>query len=286
MKLIVTPSHPQLALVLVDLDRRELTRIAATPGQAVPRWRDHTAPAHRPFGITWDDDTLYVTNRHHLLAFDRSLRYVGVASPDLCDNPHQIVWDAGHLYVASPSRGVLRLDGPPFGRAQVVVPLSAAHHCNSLLFHGDRAYVLSHNLGRRPSEVLIYDRRSWTLVDRIETRALSAHNLCVEAGGITTLDTDGRSGLVRNDGTTIALAAERSRFLRGLAVSERFYVAGVSPRTERVYRGLGTSVLMTICRQTNRVVDELSLPDIGAINDLRLIDCADAAHNVAPFWAS
>ena len=285
MKLIATPSNPRLALVLVDLEARTVTPIESTPDQAVRPWRDHAVPAHRPFGITWDDETLYVTNRHHLLTFDRSLRYRGVVCRELCDNPHQIACHGGHLYVASPSHGVMMLEGPRFAHATVVVPLGQEHHCNSLQFQDDRAYVLLHNLARRPSEILVFDRE-WRQVGRVDTGAMCAHNLCREADGLTTLDTDGTRGLLRDDGMSIVLAPERSRFLRGLAVNDEYYIAGVSPRTERIYRGHGTSVLKTICRRTKQIVDEMSLPEIGAINDLRLIDTVDAAHNVAPFWTA
>jgi hypothetical protein len=295
MKLILTPSHPRLALVLVDLETARITRIECTPDQSAVRSSRRGSP-HRPFGITWDRETLYITNRRHLLAFDRALTYRGIVHDRLGDNPHQAVWRAGTLYVVSPSLdGILMIDGPPFGEPRLFEPHTASwpvasaqrvdrHHYNSLVLSRATAYVLSHNMRREPSEVLTFALPSWTPAQRVGPLGWSAHNLCVGADGVTTLDTDGTGCLLRSDGVSIPLTDRRHQFLRGLAVSDEFYFVGVSPRTERVYRGAGTSVIKVVSRKTQRVVGEIPLTDIGAINDMRLLDAFDHGHCVPAFW--
>lgn len=76
--------------------------------------------------------------------------------------------------------------------------------------------------------------------------------MCAGPDGVTTLDADGTGGLLRNDDVSIPLTDRRDQFLRGLAVSDDFYFVGISPRTERVYRGAGTSVIKVVSRDTRR----------------------------------
>ena len=297
MKLILTPSNPQYTLALVDIETGRVTPIPTSPAEtpAIPA-QHHIFTRHRPFGITWSKDALYVANRTSILAFDRKLRYLGILGQSACQNPHQIVFRDGKLLVASPwADGISVLEdsgGPrlfrPHSATWETAPFQAGaehdhHHYNSLLICGDKSYVLSHNKGLRPSQVLVFSYPDWKFLESLGPLGSCAHNLCKEPEGIVTLDTDGGGALIRSDGAEIQLAEERRWFLRGLAVTSGYYFVGVSCRTERIFRGRSACRILVVCRKKRRVVDSLQFEELGAINDLRVLDVFDEAHGAMPF---
>tara|TARA_Y100001938_G_scaffold19058_1_gene23736 strand:- start:3443 stop:4351 length:909 start_codon:yes stop_codon:yes gene_type:complete len=99
MKLIMTPSVESLTLALYDTDTNETMLVPSTPDQFNTD-ADDSRPMHRPYGISWSEDNIFVANRKNLLIYDNQLEAVEVVRNILDENSHSLFYRDGKLACA------------------------------------------------------------------------------------------------------------------------------------------------------------------------------------------
>jgi hypothetical protein len=291
MRILATVSNMRSLAVVVDLRTREVGHIPVLPGFFDPTITERATC--RPFGITWSPDELFIVNNRQLLAFGHDLTFSRTVPVRLQVNTHQLAYDAGRAWTVSPWTnsliGVGADDTVEFDlAAQTVRPYverdaSSADdrwHYNSLLWHGDRLFVAAHGFGPA-SFINVYDRATFRLVDVHPNAGHSIHGLARRDGELFWISTKTKE--IRSDrGRRLRLP--RAGFARGFAMTDDHFIVGVSVPSPRDKRHRGDSWIQVIDHRDGRLVEEVSLPGTGNLNDLRLLDAPDHAHPVPPFW--
>jgi hypothetical protein len=146
-------------------------------------------PTFRPFGITSDEDNIYIANHTKTGIYDiNDYSFKGLLPIMSFFNTHQILKKDNIMYVANTyqnSIGIHNLDdGSSFFKI-----LPAKSHCNSLFYSDDLYYVL-HNRKLKPSEFYKGDTK-------IAECGKCCHNIIVDKD-FYTIDTS-KHELVIND---------------------------------------------------------------------------------------
>lgn len=288
MKLLITPSNPELVLVAFNSYTGKSFHIPAEPCH-LDEAADPTRPPMRPFGITWCDEYVYVANRTNLIIFDKEMNTHRVVRGILDQNTHQITYHKGELIVTmtrcdsiafiDPVTGSRRFFHPYDGWSDDIHPLDhqeEKHHINSVVAKGDLVYMLLGNRGRKCSSVAVLDLNTGLTEWVVDLNASKSHGLYVGPEGIGTLDTGGNHDLVIKD-HRIGLYASDVSFCRGLAGNARELACGHFNKTARRFRGEGGSAIKIV--RDGKVDEAHHIQDIGAINDMRLIDGDDFCHH-------
>ena len=298
MKILITPSNPSLSFVLVDTNTRKVQTFESTPDEA--DLGTSYEVKHRPFGITWDYDHVYVANRRFICRYDHNLKFQDKLGPFLEQNPHQIACYSGRIWMAATSFDCLLEIVPTPGNTNHAWYSAATgdlcdapaekkdtRHVNSLVNVGGVFFVLSHNRGLKNSELLRFRPGRPETHAAMELDATKAHNLYVSRKWLT-LDTGGTKGLLDFDfvsQTKRRLQFHPTWFVRGMVGNHRYVcVAGFPPQARRYNRQFCDSTLKIVDLRSFDVVDEMVLKDIGAVNDMRLAGEKDRCHhNEIPF---
>ena len=294
MKVILTPSNPKYTLIVYDLKTKKIRKIKSTPDQsAFDLYHfEQITLRHRPFGISWNDNNLFVVNRKHLLKFDHELNYLGLEEKLKYPNPHQILCHKESIFVTHARvNKVMELRKndcryfdvitenwaksiPEFGTLNMDV-----HHVNSILATDDRLIILKHNKGFSKSEFLFLDHE-FEVKKKLQM-GMKCHSIASRKGMVSSISTLGGK-LVRMDGFEFPILKKDSgMFYRGLGMTDNHYLIGCFKIANRRYRGEGGSNIRMFDLQGN-FIEEYFIEDIGAINDLRIIDEFDYAHQVNP----
>ncbi len=289
MKVIVTVSDMQRVAVVLDLQTGRETPIFARSEFKDPLIKGR--PSCRPFGITWSRDLLYIANNRQLLVFDKQFQYQRTHPLPLQPNIHQIAYRDGWIWAVSPWTNSLIGVAEDSARAIEFDLLEYAtrpylervgdeaddrHHFNSLLWHKDRLFVSAHAFGVG-SFILEFDPARLLLVGAFADVGSEIHGLAhdgnellwVSTGTAEVRSESGRCWKLREDG-----------YARGFAVTDRFLVVGVSSRAHRNRRSCGDGWIELISRHDGQLIDKWRLVGSGSLNDLRILDEYDYAHQV------
>jgi len=243
----------------------------------------------RPFGVSWNEQNLFVANRTNLIKFDKNLNQLN--HYDIYHgNPHQILEIDGKIYAADTcincinvfdidSEKVERLFDPV--KQEEVKINEPVHyrdmdknHINSLHYDGEFLYVLLHNWGKRFSEYLKLDFKL-NLVKRRKLTAKIAHCVYLDRGVVSTLDTGVSHCIVGEDNSCIRIKSFAEDFIRGYAANKDFHIVGATNRRNMTAR------LIFIDKITLKQ-KEINL-DCQDFAELRLIGEFDYSHNKESF---
>ena len=197
---------------------------------------------------------------------------------------HQIdAWE-GHIYVTDTANNCVlvyrvKTDGLSFERAHYPCgPLSDGKksnnyaHINSIFQSNERIYLMYHNQTKytgRTSQIAVLNK-GWDVLEVLDTPADSAHNVFCDEGGLVYCDS--RNGrLMRNDEVLLG----QNVYLRGLAVSESWWLLGGSEFANRSERGTTTGSVYQWSLAKREAVAQLSIPDAGSVYEIRLVDKKD-----------
>jgi hypothetical protein len=294
MRILVTVSDMKRLALVIDLESGEIDSIPVDPAFIDP---DIVGRAHcRPFGITWSQHELFIANNRQLLVFDKQLGFLRIAPCRLQVNTHQLAYNGNRVWVASPwTNSLIGVPEDPLDEplefdlikhgmrsynAQDGVEEDDKHHFNSLLWAGGRLLVAAHG-GGGPSAIYEYDVAEFRLMGVRERVGTNIHGIAKHEERLFWLSS--WTGEVRSD-TGFRLALTRGGWSRGLALTQEYFIVGISEFAARGSRHLGDSWIQVIDRERGTVVNEFQLEDTGGINDLRLLDAYDYAHWVDPFW--
>tara|TARA_Y100001938_G_C8098770_1_gene440069 strand:+ start:1600 stop:2487 length:888 start_codon:yes stop_codon:yes gene_type:complete len=245
---------------------------------------------HRPFGLTWNNENLFVANRTNLIKFDKNLNQV--KHYDIFyGNPHQILEINGKIYSADTTVNAInvfdiktekveKLFDPE--KQKRVEPKEPVHfremdvnHINSLHYDGNFLYILLHNWMKKASEYLKCDL-NLKIIKRQKFNAFLAHCVFIDKGHVSTLDTGKTYSIVREDYSRLLVTNGYHDFIRGYASTENFHVVGVSNRSTRNCR-------LIIINKKDYYKKEIKLEDCWDLADLRIIDQRDYSHNKEKF---
>ena len=260
------------------------------------------------YGITWDDlDNLYlaVSNSLKLLHLnDASKQVTGViekstsegkkTSSPFMSSPHQIFWKHGLLYVADTGRNRLTMvsetDLENEGEVKVteadwdkVNNVQTGVHVNSVYITANSKYLymLAHGADN-PSFYQKYDYERLKLLEEKELKANWAHNIALIDGKLLICNSKGSSLIDGISNKVLWKPKDDDSLTRGLCVTDDRIYVGRSPRASRAdrtkFRG-SSGGFWTLDRKTYKELDYTPIPNLTHINEMRVLDLLDYAHN-------
>lgn len=247
------------------------------------------------YGITWDQSGITVAARwypwymptSHIerpvrIRFNRDLTLRDVASlPAAAGGVHQISRIGDQTFYACSREDAYLVESE--GEYAVWRPSPDpshhgrdTHHFNSIWSDEDHLFLVGHNRG--PSDVWVFERHSRRFVKKLRMGEW-AHNVWRLDGQLSVCN----SRLGRIETQSGEVLAETGGFPRGVAVTDDRIYVGVSGRAHRMMRWVGRSDLLVFDRSWN-LLDSIDLGHNGGVNEIRVLNKPDLAHNVEPFW--
>ena len=239
------------------------------------------------FGITQKNDTVVISHSGGFLQYFRKNFQTARTSRHL-HQPHQIEWAEDKILVTNTGRNCLSVYDENGGLERDVYLNEIrwddknlnrkGNHFNSVHKHGEKVFVVAHNY-ERPSEI-------WELnwpdleVENIQVcDAGWAHNIWISDHGKVICDSKNNRLYNASKNETFWQSIEAGTLTRGLAVSDKYIFVGYSSFSERHDRFWKTGGLWIIDRNTQKTIKQIPIPGSGDINEIRLLDEADEAHN-------
>ena len=176
MKIIATSNDPSMTFFLADLKNKKHLVVPFQKGQENTNC-DNSRPAHRPFGITWDKQNIYIASRKSLLVYDDQLNWVDKIEI-LDENTHQITMVEDRIAVCMTRKDCIALINPKTKETEMFHPIHGwakdfptlsnsrggeprqegfeRFHINSILYINEKIYFLMH----RPLKLIELDLKS------------------------------------------------------------------------------------------------------------------------------
>ena len=205
-------------------------------------------PTFRPFGITSDEDFLYVVSHNKLAQFDKiDYSFIELIDVPLYINTHEMVVHNRVMYVANTSNDTigiydLKNETNKFFNVNTFEVTQEAPtpdnvlshdgaHVNSLCLHDDKLYFCLHHLDRRDSQLGYFD------INTFESQIIAEAGRC--AHGVQVLDnklyslSTGTGEVIEVDLDTKDVALYKvvdstKTFLRGLDILDGSIIFGGS----------------------------------------------------------
>ena len=305
MKILITPTNKELSLVVFDTEKGEITRTVERDERADNKNADESRAIHRPFGISWNKDNLFVANRKNLLVYGKDWKLEHFMEDVLDENTHQITWWRNKIIITMSRLDCVQIMGengedkeyyrPFVGWSKEQFSWAGTYvtsrpdkpkdlfHINSVVVVDDILYIMMSNSKHANSSIT---RKSQILALNLKTReveklytpdAKNAHGLYVNGKEFGILDTR-RHRVLLGDDVISKTSWDKKVWLRGITGDEKDIVVGVSySKKDREERGKGDANLVSI---TNRKIsNQYTVKDIGAINDIKRIDGVDFSHH-------
>lgn len=142
-------------------------------------------------------------------------------------------------------------------------------HVNSIYFYRNTIYLVAHNLTQhtgKPSQLVEVGREGVGEKRIIETGAISAHNVIVDARGDYLYCDSGRGILRKN----LQAKFKAGKLLRGLSISDErnIYVGGSDITFDREKRLSSEATIYALNRHF-KLIGQLDLPGVGNIYGVR-----------------
>jgi hypothetical protein len=239
------------------------------------------------YGITAKDGVVVLTHTGGYLQYFRTQAKSQVTINNLIQ-PHQVEWVDEYVIVANTGRNCLSVFGRNGDFCRDIYLNSIrqddkeknrlGNHFNSVHREGNKIYVVAHNY-ERPSEVWELTFPELEVISSLACNAGWAHNIWIGERGMVICDS--KNGCLHEviSDKTIWKSKEQPVMTRGLAVSKDHIFIGCSSHNPRLERYWKDGVIWILDRTTLQAVDRITLPGVGDIHDIRLIDCFDVCHN-------
>lgn len=311
MKLLISTSNKDYNLYIVDTDKESIVREISRDSAGDNKNADNTRNIHRPFGITWNKDKLFVGNRRNLLVYDKEWNLENVVHDVLDENTHQITWWKDRIISCMTRKDCIQImkeDGsepeffhplkgwvenpPTLGDMKLLNPSKREkHHINAVNVVNDILYILMAGTsihtqipGYSKSDnrykpvyggVVMLDLNTKEVKHRIPYDTTAVHGLYVENEDISVIKT--KFHHVEWKDKIVRYDNFKRAFMRGMAGdSHEIAIGGSKISQSRSSREFGDGKLFII---NDEGVREFSVCGHSAINDIRRIDGVDYAHN-------
>ncbi len=141
-------------------------------------------------------------------------------------------------------------------------------HLNSVFCYDNIVYVIAHNLSvkySRPSELYMIDMKNYNINSHLSLHGSEVHNVYVNNDDILYLDSFSGK-IILNDKDV----AQYNGFLRGLSITDDFYIIGANMRASRNDRSYGSIVIFD---KSFHLVEQHDIN--AAIFEIRCLDSPD-----------
>lgn len=255
------------------------------------------------YGLSWTTDgqqicfshsgienSAVVTIEDYMESEQGRISIANRTGPITCASPHQILCTDEYVLVTNTGRNCItriRLEDNFFmhhwfdkcqwdrkGRSD-----RCGSHFNSLYLRDQKLYVLAHNHAKN-SYVLTASWPDLELISSETTSAQQAHNVWVTADGdMFICDTKNGNLIEGRTGEIVWSANEPLARTRGLACSGDTVFIGKSLQSDRWGRAHGDGGIWVVDRRTWTTIDEIVLPAVGNVHEIRILDAIDECHH-------
>ena len=291
MKLIVTPSVESLTLALYDTETNETMFVPSTPDQFNTD-ADDSRPIHRPYGITWSQDNVFVANRKNLLVYDNKLDAVEVVRNIFDENSHSIFYRDGKIACAMVRKECVAFYDVATGHIEMYHPQHGWGDDFPINQNGNYTFRLN-ALGEKDGTVyyLLYNTLTGykelhgiNTVTRQPTTPLKfhcntehSHGVLIRRGRFLTLD---QCGLLQGpENPCLQAEIPEGYKARGMAGDDFIWACAY-----HLYDYTGTGSYINVYDVSQGWDYHLSptktryVEGVGSINDMRRIDGVDFCH--------
>lgn len=201
-------------------------------------------PTFRPYGITCDDEYIYVASHKKLAKYDiKTFEYCGLVDIPMYVNTHRLFKSGDEFYITHTSVNVIGVHGKTdtffdvLSQKLVSEPPQPSHaeqhdlvHVNSIYEHDDRIYFCLHNLYTAPSQFGYFVKNKYES-KIIASVGFCCHEIKIVNNKLYSLST-GTGEMVEidlNDGqtTTYKIVDPNKTFLRGMDVlNDKLFFCG------------------------------------------------------------
>lgn len=243
------------------------------------------------YGLSWDNDNVYCSkNEPHsplskIEVFNKNLERCRELSLMYTGGIHQILSHDGNLFITNTQQNQIDI----YDGSQTTQKINWTdsnednHHINSVWIDGDRIYAVESGLhGKKYLPTIQVLNGQYEPIERILLPdAIHIHNVYIED---EILYCCGKFGLVRKElntdqYSTIDLRIDKKNgFFRGFARSKDYFYIGESQILPREDRPYGDARII-ILDNNLEIFDTIDLTETGQIQDLRIINADDLAHN-------
>lgn len=248
-------------------------------------------------GITWDEHFIYIAGckntKYGYYTYLKDFKVLGFVDNLDLHETHQIIKIKGTLYFVNTGLNRIEiLDGDNnISHKSFNESTCDIDHLNGIWYKDDRFYIseFRHKQkdenGEQPSVVRICDGEL-NLLETIEI-GLPIHNVYIKnnkmynlvsrEAGLSVIDLETRQKYF------IHLPQLQGMLIRGLARSKNYWYIGASHwETERNKRHVGDGVILVLDNNFYPI-EQIVMPNVGPICDIRIIDELDLAHNGVMF---
>jgi len=243
------------------------------------------------YGITWGSDYVYCSRNplHNPISlidvFDKNLNFMKTLNiPAPLNNVHQILMINENLYITYTQKDTLTIFNKKNIRHLNWTGFEDdKYHLNSIWAKDNKIYVVESGLGgeTRPPTVQVLDKAHNPISRIAIPDAIHIHNVYIENNYLYCC---GKYGLIQYNletNKTLIIDLRRDKengFFRGLARTDDYWYIGESQILPRERRDYGDADILVL-NNDFRIVDIIMLKDTGQVQDFRVTDEMDLAHN-------
>ncbi len=242
------------------------------------------------YGVTWNEERIYCSRnpKHNPISvidvFDKSFQLLEPLFFSIQpNNVHQILIIDGRLHITNTQCDRIieyNLCSGEMKSHNWTGEEGDRCHINSIWIEGDRIYVVESGLkGKKcPPAIQVLDKSYKSLIKHyVHTRHI--HNVYMEGGEFYNCS---HTGLMKGDQELDLRKDKENGFFRGLARSNTHWYIGESQVLPRPERSFGDASILVLDNDFN-IADVIALKDTGQIQDIRIMDEPDLAHNGVSF---
>lgn len=246
------------------------------------------------YGLSWDERCIYLASRPgrdevegaSIHVYNHQWEHLGDHFLPEVRDLHQVYAVDGELWVASSGQDLfwvysLETFKPLFQFCPIAsktLGVSDSHHFNSIFVTPDKIYSLAHNRNEG-SFVLVHDRQTRSLIERIDGMGFQSHNIYVNPeGAVISLNSGGATITSNQHPDFVRDLPLEHAFPRGLAVTDDSIVVGVSPYESDAEKRLSGLSKVIIYDNSYNHIKNFSLGPYGSVYEVRALNAVDYCH--------
>lgn len=276
------------ATAIVKWHKGQLSTIASNPSS--------TGGAF--YGITWDEKYLYYSRGSERVVFGRDELVAASLEPDYVINTvfpghfvdaHQIHYHDGKVYLTVTARNAVAAVSV-HNQQECFYNWTGinrdTNHINAIWRDGDFWWVNYHNYSEKPasafnsSQIVKLSSNFSSILDSIRI-GMGVHNVVRIGDFLYVCSSAENKFLVFNlNSHSVVDTIESLDWVRGMAVTDDYIILGSSEvHADRRKRLQGNATIYLLCRHTIKIIDKLTIYNLGPSHELRCISHNDLAHN-------
>ena len=241
MIIIVPDDHyhkkDNYTFLVYDLNGELLHKSPYNPELDCVELQGQGRPTFRPFGVTFDDEYLYVASHKKLGKYKKNtFEFYGLVDVPMYINTHQITKDDDNFYIAHTAVNAIGIHGKinTYFDVETLLcvekPPEPNHvnnldtiHVNTVTDHDGKIYFCLHNLGKVPSQFGYFDKTTYES-KIIASAGFCCHDVQIINNGLYALSSETGEiieiEISTGQVTTHKVVNPSKTFLRGMDISD------------------------------------------------------------------